>query len=241
MTLVPKKLTQCLVIIVASLLLGHVAAKTVTFLGYDISNLTRLVDVDEENNLPSWYSSSALLLASFLLLIIGFSKKRDGDRYAFHWLALSAIFLYLSIDEAASIHEMAIYPIRSAIPRYTSGYLYYAWVIPGSLFGLSVLLMNLRFLAHLPISTRRLFLLGGAVYVVGALGIEMLSAKFDTVYGYQGLTFSLIVAAEEGCEMFGIVIFIHALSSYIASHLKDAFCIANWDVEHYAAPRRIRT
>jgi hypothetical protein len=215
----PKILTAVLAILVGGLLVGHIATQCLKFtVGYDVPpGLLAFLNLDQENNLPSWYASSSLLLCSLLLAVIGLAKKRDGDRYAWHWLALSAIFLYLSLDEAASIHELAIDPLRRAFPRYTSGYLYLAWVIPGSLFVLAIGVMYLRFLIDLPAKTRTQFLLAGSLYVGGALGVELFEGKYASVHGLENLTIWMIVAVEEGLEMVGIVVFIYALSSYVAS------------------------
>jgi hypothetical protein len=58
-----------------------------------------------DSSIPTWYASLALLLCSILLAAIAATKKRLGERYARHWGVLSGIFLILSIDEVAAIHE----------------------------------------------------------------------------------------------------------------------------------------
>ncbi|MDV2991298.1 MAG: hypothetical protein N4J56_000952 [Chroococcidiopsis sp. SAG 2025] len=86
-------------------------------------------------------------------------------------MTLSVIFLFLAIDEFASLHEKLIEPIHSKLN--TSGF-YFAWVIPGAAFTFVCLLIFTRFLGHLPTQTRRLFLLAGSLYVGGTLGMEMI-------------------------------------------------------------------
>lgn len=178
--------------------------------------LTRQFSLDEENNIPTWYSSSALLLASILLAVIAFTKKVAGDKYALHWKALAIIFLCLSIDEVASLHEALGDGLYRLV--HTTGYFYYIWVIPGMAFVLVFVLANLGFLAHLPAKTRYQFLAGGAIFVFGAIGLEMIAASYEDKYYSMGL--SVLTAAEEFCEMIGVVIFIYALCSYISSHMK---------------------
>jgi hypothetical protein len=41
--------------------------------------LRQLFDVDEEDSIPTWYSASALLLASALLFFISQRKRADRD------------------------------------------------------------------------------------------------------------------------------------------------------------------
>ena len=83
----------------------------------------RLFILSGEANIPSWYASSTLLLCSILLAMIACGKKRAGDSYLMHWSALSVIFLFLSLDEAAMIHEMTIKPLQTHFNA--SGFLYY--------------------------------------------------------------------------------------------------------------------
>jgi hypothetical protein len=72
---------------------------------------------------------------------------------------------------------------------------------------------------------RWLMITAGAVYVSGAVGVEMLDAKYlelhepqiigTAVTGIFAFNYSLMTAAEELLEMSGIVIFIYALFSYL--------------------------
>ena len=179
--------------------------------------LTRQFFVNDENNIPTWYSSSTLLLASILLGIIGFAKKTAGDQYALHWKALAIIFLFLSVDEAASLHEALGDALHQIFP--TTGYFYYIWVIPGMIFVLVFVLANLRFLAHLPAKTRYQFLIAGTIFICGAIGLEMPEGLYEENYDDMGLVF--LITLEEFLEMTGIVVFIYALCSYISTHIKN--------------------
>jgi len=127
----PKRVTRVLTYVVSCLILASIAGQFAKFvLGYEhLLGFVRLFSVDREGNIPTLYSCFALLFCSSMLFLIASIKKRAGERYALHWRVLSIIFLYLSIDEAVSIHEEAINPVRNALN--TSGMFYYAWVIPG--------------------------------------------------------------------------------------------------------------
>ncbi|MDP6342100.1 MAG: hypothetical protein QF491_01110, partial [Alphaproteobacteria bacterium] len=58
-----------------------------------------------EANVPTWYSSVLLLACAAVLAVIGFSRPPGKGGYRRHWLALAAIFAYMSLDEAAVLHE----------------------------------------------------------------------------------------------------------------------------------------
>ena len=216
----PKRVTQVLTYVVLCLVLASITGQFAKLvLGYEtLLGFVRLFSVDKEGNIPTLYSCFALLFCSSMLFLIASIRKRAGDRYSLHWWVLSIIFLYLSVDEATSIHEEAINPVRSALN--TSGLLYFAWVIPAAALVLLFVLAYLRFLAHLPGKTRRLFLLAGLVYLAGALGMELVGAYQTDFYGQENMAYVLIVSIEEFFEMMGIVVFIYALLSYISLQMK---------------------
>jgi len=179
-----------------------------------------LFNLDQELNYPSWYASFTLAFCSLLLAAIASAKKRDGDRYFRHWKKLSLIFLFLSVDEAMSIHELLISrDLRHLL--HAGGIFYYVWVIPATIFVAVVGLSYLKFIIDLPRQIRLLFLIAGGIYVGGALGMEMVGGYWTDLYGKNNLTYALITCAEECMEMVGVAVFIHALLSYMRLYMKD--------------------
>ncbi|MFQ4145273.1 hypothetical protein [Chlorogloeopsis sp. ULAP02] len=180
--------------------------------------LVYLFNVDQERNFPSLYSGIALLFCSILLFLITSAKKIAGEAHISHWRALTIIFVCLSIDELMSFHELLIAPTQKLFN--TSGFLYFAWVIPGAIFVLMFLLAFLKFITALPKKIKRLFLIAGTIYISGTIGIEMLGGYQANLYGQDNIIYAVITTIEEFLEMLGIVIFIYALMSYISTHIK---------------------
>jgi hypothetical protein len=217
----PRRFAKALTIVVLCLTLASIAGQFSKYvLGYGgLFGFVRLFHTDSEGNIPAFYSSSTLLLCSILLATIASAKKRGGDRYALHWRALAIIFLFLSLDEAASIHESGTERLRSALDA--GGLLYFTWVIPGAAFVLLFVAAYLGFLADLPAKTRRGFLVAGTTFVGGALGMEMVGGRFAESYGVQNMRYQMIATVEELLEMLGIVVFIYALMSYMDTHVGE--------------------
>lgn len=220
----PLKVTRTLLVTIGILLSLSLCSQLVKYnTGHDqVFGLVPLLYVDYEANLPTWYSSIALLAASFVLCLIALSKRFQSDQYTFHWFFLSGLFFLLSVDEVATIHECAIEPMRKLIDA--RGVLHYAWVIPGGLFVLAVGGLMLRFLISLPARTRNLFVIAGAVFVGGAIGVEMISAYHAFSHGEKNLLYALIITFEEAMEMLGVIIFIHASLEYLCDTV-DSFQI----------------
>ncbi|AFZ36053.1 hypothetical protein Sta7437_2520 [Stanieria cyanosphaera PCC 7437] len=171
--------------------------------------------VDNEKNFPTAYSFCLLLFCSFLLAIITFIQAKNRTRYTLHWRGLSAIFLFLALDELCEFHELLTNTTRNTFN--TSGFLYFAWVIPAigllSLF----ILAYLKFIFALPSQSRLGFLCSGTVFVAGAIGMEIIGGWLVDFYNFKNLTYMFIATAEETLEMFGIIIFINTLLNYLGN------------------------
>jgi len=227
--------------IVGVLVLAGVAVQiskhALSFPGHEkLFGAVRLFDLDGESTLPSWYSSLALLWCASLLWLMARAARALGLPHARHWFALSMIFGFVAVDEAARIHETAINPLRRAFNP--TGVFYYAWIIPASAAVLIVVLVYLGVVIRLPGPIRRLFFVSFIIFMVGAVGLEMVEGIFQTRYvdPHSRLDFNLIIAAEECLEMVAVVLFSHALMWHLGSTLEEVqLTIAEVDpqpVEH---------
>jgi hypothetical protein len=214
----PKRAAQALLVIAVCLLIANVAGQfSRRVLGHGhLFGLIDLFDADAESTVPAWYSSSTLLLCSFVIATIAWLEKAKGAPFVPHWAGLSLVFLFLSLDEALGIHERTIGPLRPIVNA-PGGVGYSPWVIPYAAFALLVALAYLRFLAHLSPQMRRLFLLAGALYVGGAAGMEVVGSHYILRHSDESMTYVLLATIEELLEMLGVVIFIYALLSYLAA------------------------
>jgi hypothetical protein len=171
-----------------------------------------LFNLDNEMTNPNRYSSLLHLTASVALGLIALEKWRRRDRFAYHWAGLGVIFLGLSIDEVAGLHDLLSYRMSSL---HLSGAFYYAWVIPGSVFVLLFGATYLRFVLNLGRRFGRLFTAAGFIYVLGALVLEMVGGELHQALGGRSVWYQLEVTLEEGCEMLGASLFIYALLCYL--------------------------
>lgn len=178
------------------------------------ARLLDLFSVNLESSLPTWYSTINLFLAACLLAWVALSKRFHKESYSAHWLGLSLVFFYLSIDEGAAVHETASGPLQSAFN--TTGFLEFGWLIIGVplviLFGIAFF----RFWLHLPPRTRALFAVAGALYIGGAVLIESISANQYALDGGASFTYLAIATVEELCEMLGVIVLIYALLDYLS-------------------------
>ena len=220
-TIKPKKTAGILAIMVLFLTLAHIAGQFSTYyLGYDnIFGLIPMFNLNSEQNIPALFSTLILLLSSILLAMITIAVKKSNQPYFYHWLGLSLIFLFLSMDESLSFHEGTTVPLRKALN--TSGFLFYAWVIPYGIAILILMFFYLKFFFNLPKKTRNLFILAGGLYLVGVVGLEILGGKVDELIGRHNATYVVYSTIEEVLEMWGVIVFIYALMLYVSTEFND--------------------
>lgn len=169
--------------------------------------------VDYESNISTLYNVCLLLLSSVLLWLIRHTcTQRRVKRH--YWTVLAVIFLLMSIDESTGIHELFnVSTLREYAPQ--NRFLHWTWVIPGALFVAGVFLYYIPFLRALPRRTAGLMLVAGAIYVGGAIGMELVGSVVLETHDFLSGPYTLAMHAEELMEMTGLVVFIYALLDYI--------------------------
>lgn len=210
----PRKFTR-IHTAVTLLLIAASVTMDVSKYGFGHGGLLGLVpmfQVSEEANVPTWFSSALLLIAAGLLAVIARSTASAGRRYARHWAVLAVVFVLLSLDETAQIHDLVDDRLQGAL--HPTGVLFYAWVVPAGVFVAALAVAYARFVFSLPRHTRRLVVLAAVLYVAGAIGMEMVAALHDQTAGYENPVTAALTTVEEAMEMFGLVVFIHALMRY---------------------------
>lgn len=180
-------------------------------------DILRGFEFSNESNIPTWISSlywAAFGVAGLLLALLATSHR-------WSFALLGAVGLFASLDEIAEIHER-LEPVGAAIvPKGAD--LGVSWVIPGALLALAVGLLLLRMVLRLPRRARAGIMIGGAVFLIGALGVELIWAMVMGVNSDQfSLVFILFNIAEENLEMMGLGIATAGLASLARlSHSDD--------------------
>jgi hypothetical protein len=218
-SLPPARVTRLLAAVATTLVGAHVLVIGATILldRPSLYGLARLFDLNQEQNIPSFYSALLLLAAALCLAAVALRERAGRSRWWRHWAGLAAGFAYLSVDEAASIHEKFNQPVQQLLGH---GADRSDWVYAAAVAVAAVGLLYARFLLALPRRLRLAFVAAGLLYVGSAVGVEHLAGhvrvlRLDGGYDWTGL---LEVALEEGGEMTGVVLFIRA----VLGHLRAA-------------------
>lgn len=179
--------------------------------GWDEAGAVSYVSLSWEGNVPTWYTAALLLFCATLLAICAAEAKHRGGEPVAAWWALCVGFLYISMDEVSQLHELA------AFLETSGGVLYFSWVIPASIVVVVVGLSFMPFLRCLEPRMRWRFVIAGAIYVSGAVGMELPLGWWTHRYGDENLGYALIDWVEETLEILGLTLFALALLERLRS------------------------
>jgi len=150
-------------------------------------------NLDNEANIPTWFSTVLLFSISLTSIIIYFLGRnfRIGSSWNSFWLVFSAVLCFLSVDEASMVHEGLGHFFN--IP----------WFYIYAPFGVTIFIVFVYFLIAINKNrTLAILILGGLIiYSLGALGGELIY-----YYIFKGRSVAAEVVFEEGFEMLGEII-----------------------------------
>lgn len=159
--------------------------------------INEVLNVDTERNPPTWVQASTMLGCGLLAWSI---SQHTGRR---SWQLIAAFFLFISLDEAARLHENLISPVRALFG--TEGtVLHYAWVIP-TVPALALFAYLVRdALTVLPRADRVRLIRATGVFLLGSVGLEMLSGR-EVLNGVESARYVVLTHIEEGLEFAGLI------------------------------------
>lgn len=203
------------------LFLGLILVELLLVAGYVLNVLwgspswivTKLIDLDDEGSIATWFSSMQLFVVGLLFLF----KSRHANAVELPSAAFFCIlglgFIFLSIDEAAAIHEKINIALKqiALMPRFKGdhGIWIYVYVLLAGTF----LVLTLRNFIVLWKHSRRIafiVVIGLLTFVTGAVLLEIIGYQFlrDDMASWRYVT---EVALEEFLEMLGISIVLYGV------------------------------
>lgn len=173
----------------------------------------RILNLDEENNIPTWYSSMILFASAILFGLITIWKNHTKDKFRYYWLALTLGFLVMSMDEVASIHERLVQPIDTTLKiTYTN---HFSWLLAGIPLVAILGILFLRFWMQLESSYKWLFLAAGGLYLSGVIGLELVDGIMLSKISEPNMGYAILTNFEEFLEIAGVTVLIYTLLHYI--------------------------
>lgn len=162
------------------------------------------VDPHGEMNVSTWINAGLWQIAG---LVAGYCTMQVRD-YRKSWAAVTVLCFYFSLDETVRLHEhlnLLLTDFGQRLPVAT-----FVWVIPGALIAMLIAGLLLRMVLSLPQTSRNGLLAGGAVFVLGSLGLEVIEGFIYYGQGNNNIFVALGIV-EETLEMTGVALAIAAM------------------------------
>ena len=229
----PRQLYRWLLVCILVLVGVHiiVVSGAVLFPGPVLQGLRGAFDLNEERNVPSKFSAAQLALATVLLLVLFRRSRGPHSRDRRYWLALAAVFAYMTLDEYFSIHERLDIPVTNllgpgSVPKF-------AWVVPYAVLLAVFAIGFFRFWWRQPRIIRWQLAVAGSIYVGGALGMELIGSHLANTVGDASPLYLMEVVVEESMELIGIALFIRTLATLVQSRGAITFQFGTRDIDSH--------
>ena len=193
------------------MLLGHVVVLYL-YVEHGVSRdwgIPRHFDLNAEANLAAWFQALPLLLASLAALALTVHYRARRAPLAGRWGALSALFLLMSIDELAQLHDLFTGPLRRRLDL-DFGILYFTWLLPAVAFLAVAAWYFLPLVKSLPRAIQLRLVASMLVYFGGAVVVEMMSGVVAE-NGRRSTPYLIVQTFEETCEIVGLLMALGAL------------------------------
>lgn len=156
-----------------------------------------------ESNPSTWFTSALLALAGTLALVVGHARTDASD-----WRLVAAVLWLLSLDEVAMFHE------RFGHLPGAPGIGTRPWAGLGVALAVVIAIRLARWVLALEPHLRAAMVVGGGLFLSGAVGLEVLSGERRADHGFD-LVFWLLASIEENLEMLGPLVVVAALLSVL--------------------------
>ena len=202
-----RSITKSLLVIALILFGSHIIIQIGIFYFGSKKTWLEILNMDREFNLPTLFAVLLFIVSSFLFKRISLSK---GKGHSSDWALLSKIFVFLAFDEAFQIHEIFIFP---SLRPYIHPSLGSTWVIPYGILLIVGICRFKYFLKRIPRDTSLRIMQSGLVYVLGAIGMEMVGsfAVRSGLIRLHSFQYGVITGVEELLELSGLILLINAL------------------------------
>lgn len=174
-------------------------------------SLRQMVDMDAEISIATWFSSIQYFVVAVILYAAAKNNLRRVHVSSAYLIFGALLFLVLSVDESAALHEKITNAAKSIKQDWMLINGHAAWLaVYATLFVLAVVVC-IRQLLSLWKYYRTEALIGMCGVIVlatGAVGLEILSYRFMAA---GGRAYVMIVTGEEFLEMLGVSIVLYAV------------------------------
>lgn len=160
-------------------------------------------NVDKELSVPTWFASFLAVLAGLVAL---FNAVMTGGKKSVWWV-LGGLFLLISLDETAALHELLLQGLHIAADfGEAQSFSQNAWLFLMPVIAVVALWIVWQAKKQLPAEVFFGLSLGLGIYLLGAVVVEFMSIEVDKVSLAYRFGYTVI---EEGLEFLGMWVMLY--------------------------------
>lgn len=210
-----SKLLGWLLVSLFALIVAHFSLQALNWLVYhqqhgQFYELANRFDFEDEVSVPTWFSQILLLSIGLCGILISYLETVKKRRIIWGLIGVGGVLL--SIDEGSGLHEFVLQTLHvmffsDASPTGQAN----AWLIVLPFILLLAGWFIYYMFSAIPRATLYLFILSGAVYLVGAIGVDLITSVVERE---SFLNQGVLVGIEETLELLGTILFLYATVRY---------------------------
>lgn len=222
----PGKFSKALLLVLGSLIVFNlivvVLAHSIMPEAGSAKLLERYFNFATEANVPTYYNTILIFMVAQTFYVLG-KLHNPAERAIKNYLfVIAGIFIFLSIDELAGIHEWFSYGLPQHFGIGGEGIFKFAWIIP---YGLALIVFgiySLKFLKSLDRPRLIKYIGAGLLFLMGVFVMEALGGWFvDKNNGIETLEYYLFFTTpEETFEMLAMIWMVHINLVEVVSQVK---------------------
>jgi hypothetical protein len=185
-----------------------------------VGKLFNLFYLDNEMNVPTFFSVLLMMTCAILLVIIAIEDRTNLKKYYRHWFFLAFGFFFMAGDDFMMLHEKLMNPMNKLFGINGISYLLtFSWIVPYFLLVVVLAISYFKFIRDLPKKSKLLFMAAAFIYLFGIFGMEMAGGYVKRVYGMETREYVVVSTIEEFLEMSGLIFFIYGLLDHINNRM----------------------
>lgn len=212
------------ILLIALILAAHVGCKILMRISPTAlsSRTDQLFDLALENNVPTYFSSLALIATAGVAIVIAMRASALRKGPVLSWLFVAVCLFFMAADEAFAIHDGFSPALRAQWE--TSGAFFHAWTLVYGALAIVVVLLCLPLVRHLSRATFARLAVAAVVFLGSAIGFELIQSMFlsealgpesSGTVNWETVQLNplnaLTVILEEAGEMLGVALALRAL------------------------------
>jgi uncharacterized protein with PQ loop repeat len=205
------------VAIIALLAIVHLVLQfiNINYLNQSFGNfyeVTNRFDFDDEASIPTWYSQLLFLFIASLAFVTAYLERKKKSKLV--WITIAIVSVLGSLDEVSTIHETGLQGLHLLFfNEDTPTLIANAWILILPLVLVFYSIFIYKSGKVLPKKTIKLLFLSTTIYLVGAIGVDILTSTLETTN--QFLEQGILVAIEEIMELIGLSLVIYTILDYL--------------------------